>query len=170
MDMISAAPIVALAVSATAATISLRALTVNRRASQLPVIVQVLGKWREIEFMHHEELLWREMSSHDPALGFQNLPDPMKDSAFDVCQYYQCLAYLSVHNIADYRVIAPQVHYRARRTWSAIQQHVAGERVLRGGEHTFFNMFEIFVQGLNRLDTAAMGRKALRRSRRWPGR
>lgn len=159
--------IITLLVSIGAATISLRALGLNRNANQLPIIVNLLSKWREVEFMEREEVLWSEMPNCPQSMGFRDLPQPIKSYAFEVGQYYQCLAYLSVHSIADYDLIAPQVRYRALRTWNAIERNVGGEREIRGGKHTFFNTFETFVMGLRAMDIEKMDEEARRRSLRW---
>lgn len=167
--------IVTLLVSAIAAWLSVVALKEGRKANQLPIVIDLLQRSREPAFARTEEALLSELVTHDPSLGFQCLPEPIKSDAFEVVQYYQCLAYLATHKIADFDLIAPQVSYRAARVWKAIRPHVDGERLIRGGEHTFLNTFELLVREINSVDLQRYDRAAIRRIRRrqlrlWRGR
>jgi hypothetical protein len=167
MDIASGINVGTLVLSVGAAGLSVLAIREGRNANQLPIVIDLLANSRDPGFMRREETLCREIGNHDAALGFRSLPDPIRDYAFEVGQYYQCLAYLSIHSIADFLLIAPQVSYRVTTTWAAIEGHVAGERKLRGGEHTFFNTFEVFVHEIKRLDLAALDAAALKRRRGW---
>jgi hypothetical protein len=59
------------------------------------------------------------------------------------------------------------VRYRALRTWAAIERHVAGERVIRGGNNTFFNTLETFIEGLRRMNIEKIDKTVYRRSLKW---
>src|SRR6266568_4157119 len=150
-DVISLATVGA---SLIAVLLSFRALRLGNNANQIPVVVGLISIYCDPKFVRKEEYLWEHMKDSETRLGFTGLPDPIKDYAIEVGQYYQSLALLVEFGIADRELVTLQSQYRAIRTWDAIAAHVRGERNLRGGEYTFFNTFEVFVAKLGELDAA----------------
>jgi len=131
-------------------------IRLTRKANHLPVIVDFLEKHRSANFIQQEENVWKRIRDHDPALGFSNLPEPLKSDAIEVALFYQAVAYIVLDGLVEWKTLVLQVHYRATKTWSSISPHVAGERTIRGAEHTFLNSFESFVHGIGSLDMQAL--------------
>ena len=109
------------------------------------MVSNVLAPHRDPIFLAKEDYLNDHIADHDPEGGFRGLPEPIRAYAIEVCQQYQLLGYLSRYGLADQRVLIAQTRYNAMRTWSAVEKPVRAERRLRGGESTFFNSFELFV-------------------------
>ena len=144
--------VVALIALGISTAFNLRTLRIAQAANHLPVVSSVLAPHRDPAFLDREDYLNDHIGEHDPAAGFRGLPEPIRAYAVEVCQQYQLLGYLSRYGLADQRVLIAQTRYNAMRTWSAVEAHVRAERRLRGGESTFFNSFELFVNVASRLD------------------
>ena len=151
-----AASFLALAVSS---LLAWRALEVSRDANNLAVVVDVLRQHRSPEFIAHEELLWATLATHDPGQGFAGLPSPIKEYTREVSLFYQTIAYLVEHNIAERRILVLETHYRLNRTWKAIAPFVEGERLLRGDPLSFLNTLEIFVDKARTFDVEGITRR-----------
>jgi hypothetical protein len=144
--------VIAVSAMGISSAFTVRALRLSRNANHLPVVTNLLAPHRDPAFLEKEDYVNAHIGDHDPAAGFQGLPEPIRSFAFTVCQQYQLLGYLSRYNLADERILAAQVRYNALRTWAAVEPHVRGERQLRGGEFTFLNSFEEFMRGAQEMD------------------
>jgi len=146
---------VALLTTTITSLLTLRALRLTRNANYLPVVLGLLAPHRNPSFIDKEDFVVEHIGDHDPAGGFRGLPQPIKSHALEVCQQYHMLGYLTRYNLADGQALAAQVGYNAQRIWASVEAHVRAERHLRGGEYTFFNSFESFVEAARELDSAA---------------
>lgn len=143
--------------------LAMQALRYSKNANHMPVIVQLFKEHRSEEFVRKEQFVWREMPRQNPDKGFSRLPRKVKSHATDVALFYLMVSYLSEYDISDRELLALQVQYRLLRTWQAIERHVKRERELRGGEYTFLNTLEVFVQRVGSLDSDAIARRMLNR-------
>jgi hypothetical protein len=111
----------ALAAVASSSFLAWQALRLNQNANHLPIVLDALKPQRLPEFTRREAELWDELPKHDVALGFTNLPEPLRGHAFEVSCYYQHLSYLAEYGLADWDFIAVQTTYRLLRTWTALR-------------------------------------------------
>jgi hypothetical protein len=156
-DVISLVAVIASMVAAVSSSLlAWRALRLNRNANHLPIIVDLFAQHRSPEFVEKEEYIWEHIHEHKPSLGFAKLPSPIKNYAIEVALFYLMFGYLSEYEIVERELIALQAKYRVIKTWEALEGHVMGERTLRGGEYTFLNTLEIFVDRVKSLDAQAI--------------
>jgi hypothetical protein len=73
------------------------------------------------------------------------------------------IGYISEYEMCDQEFLALQVQYRLLKTWQAIERHVKQERILRGGEYTFLNTLEVFVERVRALDSDAIAHRMFNR-------
>jgi hypothetical protein len=163
MDQSLVLNIVSLLLSVVAVVTSAQALRLGRNANHIPIIVNLLQQYRETVFIKREETLWTELPHIDASKGLAGLPEPLKTYVVEVSQYYQAIAHLAEHRIAEFNLLAPQVRYRAIRTWEAISVLVEGERKMRGGPNTFLNTLETFIQDLQDMDPKKVDERIRRR-------
>jgi hypothetical protein len=147
----------------TSTFLAMQALRYSKNANHMPVIVDLFKEHRSEEFVEKEQYVWREMPRQDASKGFSKLPPKLRSRATDVALFYLMVSYLSEYDISDHELLALQVQYRLLRTWKAIKKHVDQERILRGGEYTFLNTLEVFVERVGVLDSDAIARRMLAR-------
>ena len=135
-----------------------QALRYSRNANHMPVIIELFKEHRSRKFVAKEQFIWQEMP-RNPAEGFVGLPEKVRSRTTDVALFYLMISYLSEYKIADQEMLALQVQYRLLKTWQAIEPHVREERALRGGEYTFLNTLEVFVERVRALDNEAIARR-----------
>lgn len=138
--------LVALAAVAVSSVLSWRAVAVARDANHLPVIADLLAPHRNPDFMRKERVVHEKLKDFDPGTGFDGLPEPIWEATVVVAEQYQMLGYLVICGVADAALLVHQVRHSAIRTWTAIEPFVRVERQLRGGEFSFLNSFERFVE------------------------
>lgn len=143
----------------TSTFLAAQALRYSRNANHMPVIIGLFKEHRSAEFVAKEQLVWRELPQQNPDKGFSDLPKDLKDCATEVAMFYLMVSYLSEYKIADQEMLGLQVQYRLIKTWEAIESHVRQERTLRGGEFTFLNTLEVFVQRVRALDNEAIAHR-----------
>jgi hypothetical protein len=146
------ASLLALAVSS---TFAIRQIRLAKQAHQLPAM-DFLWVLRSPQFLRTEEVLWVELPRQDPSLRFSELPVPLKDEAESILSFYQKVAYLVGLGIVDARLAILPVHYRAPRTWAAVEPFIRNERIHRGDELAFYNAFEHLVGTIERADIVRM--------------
>ena len=130
----------------TSIVFALRQSRLMRYASDIPVMIDLFDEFRSSDFVRRERYVWTALGSDaDPAQGFQGMPDDVYESAYNVCAYYQMVAYLVAFGRLDSRLAILPLHYRAIRTWSVVKPYVEGERILRGDRYSFLNFFEDFA-------------------------
>ena len=117
---------------------------------------------RSSEIRQREELVHAELPSHDPKLGFSNLPEPLHSYAHQVSSYYNMIGYLVMLRVVDERIAILPLHYRALKTWRLVKPYVYGERALRNNSHSFMNALEAFAMKMESMDIAALMEKAER--------
>ena len=147
--------------------LSARAIRLTHNANHVQVTLSLLAAQRTGEFFAKEKRLWDELPTHDPSMGFMDLPENIRSDAIDVGLYYQALAYISEYGFADRDFMIVQTKYRMLRTWKTIRPFVDGERRLRGGSDTFMNAYEIFAVDAERLDITKTTKRLLNGGRRW---
>ncbi|MEV4177709.1 hypothetical protein [Nonomuraea sp. NPDC049709] len=163
-DVINLAALtVAIIAIASSSFLTWLALRINQNMNHITAVMDLLKTHRTPEFIRMEITLWNDLSQHDPALGFFRLPEPIRSHAIEVGFYYQVLGYACEYGFIDGDLIAVQTQYRLLRTWSSVRAHVAGERIVRGGENTFFNAFEELVKKAEALDVDAATRRLTKR-------
>jgi hypothetical protein len=145
--------IAALFASLLALTISsflaLRQSRLMRHANQLPVVIDLFRELRADTFITREQEIWHSLpGNEDPAKGFGGIPTPLRTYAYDICLYYQTVAYLVNFKMLDSELAYTALHYRVLRTWSSVKSFVYGERAMRGGKDTFLNSFETFAESI----------------------
>ncbi|MEU8229044.1 hypothetical protein AB0C12_05480 [Actinoplanes sp. NPDC048967] len=138
--------VVAFAAVALSSVLSWRAVAVARDGNHIPVVTDLLAPHRNPDFIRKERLVHEKLKEFDLEAGFDALPDPMWEAAVVVSEQYQMLGYLVVCGLADADLLVHQVRHGAIRTWVAIEPLVQAERRLRGGEFSFLNSFERFVE------------------------
>jgi hypothetical protein len=143
----------------TSSYLAVQALRYNRNANHMPVIIELFREHRSEAFVRKEQFLWRAMPLQDPSKGFSRLPRKTRAYATDVALFYLMIGYLSEYQISDPELLALQVQYRLLKTWEAIEPYVRKERILRGGEFTFLNTLEVFVERVRKLDSDAIARR-----------
>jgi len=146
------ASLLALAVSS---TFAIRQIRLARQAHQVPAM-DFLWIMRSPKFLRTEEVLWVELPRQDPSLRFSELPEALRDEAESILSFYQKVAYLVGLGIVDRRLAILPVHYRAPRTWAAVEPFVRNERLHRGDELAFYNAFEHLVGAIERADIVRM--------------
>ena len=146
------ASLLALAVSS---TFAIRQIRLARQAHQVPAM-DFLWIMRSPKFLRSEEILWVELPQQDPSLRFSELPEALRDEAESILSFYQKVAYLVGLGIVDSRLAILPVHYRAPRTWAAVEPFVRNERIHRGDELAFYNAFEYLVGTIQRADIVRM--------------
>ncbi|MCO1617210.1 hypothetical protein M8C11_21080 [Micromonospora sp. CPM1] len=145
--------------------IALQQIRISRHANQLPVAVEFLWKVRTAEFLRREENLWTELPKQDKDLPFLDLPEPVRDDAQEVATFYQTVSYLVALGIVDERLAILPLHYRAPKTWSAIQQFVMNERARRDDPLSFLNAFEHLVDTISSSNASTLSGELFRRRR-----
>ncbi len=134
------ASFLALAVSS---LLALRQSRLMRDANQLPVVIDLFRELRADTFITREQEVWSSLpGDKDPSKGFGGIPTPLRTYVYDICLFYQTVAYLVNFNVVDDKLAYTALHYRILRTWSSVEPFVRGERAIRGGENTFLNSFE----------------------------
>jgi len=146
------ASLLALAVSS---TFAIRQIRLARQAHQVPAM-DFLWIMRSPKFLRSEEVLWVELPQQDPSLRFSELPEALRDEAESILSFYQKVAYLVGLGIVDSRLAILPVHYRAPRTWAAVEPFVRNERIHRGDDLAFYNAFEYLVGTIQRADIVRM--------------
>jgi hypothetical protein len=146
------ASLLALAVSS---TFAIRQIRLARQAHQVPAM-DFLWIMRSPKFLRSEEDLWAELPKQDLSLPFSDLPEALRDEAESILSFYQKVAYLVGLGIVDVRLAILPVHYRAPRTWAAVEPFVRNERIRRGDELAFYNAFEHLVGTIERADIVRM--------------
>jgi hypothetical protein len=142
------ASILALAVSS---FLALRQSRLMRHANQLPVVIDLFRELRADTFITREQKIWSTLpGDQDPAKGFGGIPTPLRTYVYDVCLFYQTVAYLIKFKMIDEGLAYTALHYRILRTWSSVEHFVRGERVIRGGGNTFLNSFEEVAGAIRR--------------------
>lgn len=153
------ATLAAVAAVVTSTFLAMQALRYSKNANHMPVIIELFKEHRSAEFLRKEQFVWRELPRQSPAKGFAGLPKKTKSYATDVALFYLMIGYLSEYKICDQEFLALQVKYRLLKTWQAIEPHVKQERISRGGEYTFLNTLEVFVERVRALDSDAIARR-----------
>ena len=126
--------------------LALRQSRLMRHANQLPVVIDLFRELRADTFITREQEIWHSLpGDKDPAKGFGGIPTPLRTYAYDICLYYQTVAYLVNFKMLDNELAYTALHYRILRTWSSVEPFVRGERAIRGGKNTFLNSFEKFA-------------------------
>jgi hypothetical protein len=121
-----------------------------RDANQLPVVIDLFRELRADTFITREQEIWHSLpGNEDPSKGFGGIPTPLRTYAYDICLYYQTVAYLVNFKLLDHELAYTALHYRILRTWSSVEPFVRGERAIRGGENTFLNSFETFAKSVS---------------------
>ncbi|AGZ45005.1 hypothetical protein AFR_33735 [Actinoplanes friuliensis DSM 7358] len=146
--------LVALIAVIVSSTLTWRALTIARNANHFPVIVSLLAPHRRPDFIRKERHLVDHLGDHDPELTLEGLPEPIRTYAIEVSEQYHMLGYVAANGLADGTLLTTQVGHGASRVWDAVQPFVAVERRNRGGEYSFFNSFELFVELARKIDTS----------------
>jgi len=146
------ASLLALAVSSTFAN---RQIRLARQAHQVPAM-DFLWIMRSPKFLRTEEVLWAELPKQDPGQRFSDLPEALRDDAESILSFYQKVAYLVGLGIVDSRLAILPVHYRAPKTWAAVEPFIRNERTHRGDELAFYNAFEHLVGTIQRADIVRM--------------
>jgi hypothetical protein len=120
-----------------------------RHANQLPVVIDLFRELRADTFITREQEIWSSLpGGQDPAKGFGGIPTPLRTYVYDVCLFYQTVAYLMKFKMIDDRLAYTALHYRILRTWSSVEPFVRGERVIRGGGNTFLNSLEEVAEAI----------------------
>jgi len=143
--------------------LALRQVTLMRQANHLPVLIEYFSAYRNAEFVEQEESVWRELPAADPDLPLSQLPQPIRSAAYSICTYYQTLAYVMAFSALDTKLAVLVTHYRAVRTWEAVESHVRAERELRGDPYSFMNFYEHFVTVIRHRNVRDVLRSVLRR-------
>jgi hypothetical protein len=164
LNVIAALASVAAVITST--FLAVQALRYSKNANHMPVIVELFKEHRSEDFVRKEQYVWREMPRQDPSRGFSRLPRKVRSYATDVALFYLMVSYLSEYGISDHELLALQVKYRLLKTWEVIKRHVEQERLLRGGEYTFLNTLEVFVQRVDALDSDTIARRMLQRAKK----
>jgi hypothetical protein len=142
------ASFLALAVSS---FLALRQSRLMRDANHLPVVIDLFRELRADTFITREQEIWSSLpGDKDPLKGFGGIPTPLRTYVYDICLFYQTVAYLVNFKVVDDELVYTALHYRILRTWSSVEPFVHGERAIRGGEHTFLNSFETVAQDIRR--------------------
>ena len=131
--------------------LALRQSRLMRHANQLPVVIDLFRELRADTFITREQEVWHSLpGNEDPSKGFGGIPTPLRTYAYDICLYYQTVAYLVNFKMLDSELAYTALHYRVLRTWSSVKPFVHGERIIRGGEDTFLNSFEKFAKSISK--------------------
>ncbi len=134
------ASLLALAISS---FLALRQSRLMRHANQLPVVIDLFREIRADTFITREQEIWSSLPGDiNPSKGFGGIPTPLRTYAYDICLFYQTVAYLVIFKMLDNELAYTALHYRILRTWSSVEPFVHGERAIRGGDNTFLNSFE----------------------------
>jgi hypothetical protein len=137
------------------------------RSNQLPVVISFMNEYRSDEFLKRERQLWVELpGQHDPEVGFEGMPEPLRTHMYYIGIFYQTIAYLVTNRIYNERLAYLPYHYRLIKTWNVLEPFVQGERRLRGAAGTFLNAAEDFVRLVRREDDRAFGPNRLQYSYR----
>jgi hypothetical protein len=144
--------IVAIAVSS---VLSWRAVSLSRDANHFPVVTDLLSPHRDPEFIRKERMVHEKLKDFDAASGFASLPEPMWTAAVVVTEQYHMLGYLVACGVTDGDLLVHQVRHGAIQTWTAVEPFVRAERRLRGGEFSYMNSFERFVEIAKKIDVQA---------------
>lgn len=144
--------VTSVAALAVAVLSSFRQLRMAHLTNQLPVMVELFRDYRSYQFLAMEESLWKELRDLDPKVGFSGLPSSIRGTAYEVCNYYQTISYLSSLRITDNGIAILPTHYRVLKTWNAVEPFILQERLLRDDSLAFFNIFELFVEKVRGTD------------------
>ncbi|GAA0925885.1 MULTISPECIES: DUF4760 domain-containing protein [Streptomyces violaceusniger group] len=125
------------------AIFSVRQVRLMTHANKLPVVLDLFKEWRDPEFVRREQRLWERLPPEPSAeRGFSGLEEPLRSDAYEVCTYYQMLAYLVAFDVIEEDLIFLAVHYRLLKTWEVVEPYVLAERRARGDFYSFMNFFE----------------------------
>ena len=129
-----------------------RALALARNANHFPVVVSLLAPHRNPDFIQKQRHVIDHLAEFDPKVGLFGLPEPIRSYAIEVSEQYHMLGYVMTNQLADGQLMASQVGHGAICTWEAIEPYVKVERRNRGGEYSFMNSFERFVERARMID------------------
>lgn len=140
-------------------------------ANHIPVILNLLGEYRSGDFARRERRVWESLPGEfDPAEGMSALPAALQEDVYNVCTFYQTIAYLVAYGVYDDQMAYLSVHYRLLRTWHATEQFIQAERRIRGNPYSFLNFFEDFARSCEsrdpRREYLVARQKAVRRYRK----
>lgn len=161
------ASLLALAVSS---FLALRQSRLMRHANQVPVVIDLFRELRADTFITREQQIWSSLPGDmDPSGGFAGIPEPLRTYVYDICLFYQTVAYLFIFKMIDDKLVYTAFHYRILRTWSSVAPFVRGERAIRGGENTFLNSFEEVADAIGRQQVKREGPALLEQIQRETG-
>ncbi|WP_406401110.1 hypothetical protein OH805_18900 [Streptomyces sp. NBC_00879] len=147
--------------------LAFRQARLMRQGNHMPVLLEFFKESGTSEFLNKERRACMEASTvSDTQGGFASLPEFIRDDAYDVCMFYQRLAYLVAWGMIDRELAIVFSHYRVTTTWHAMKRFVEAERRRRGSEYSFLNQLEEFVEMVEAQQPSDIHSAMRRRNRR----
>ncbi|MEV6195693.1 hypothetical protein AB0M19_25195 [Streptomyces sp. NPDC051920] len=122
---------ISIAALAAAVWFARQQVRIAREANHLPVLVELLGQFRNVELNEHFIYVCTKLhEEHPPELGqgISGLPRPAKEAVYDVAYYLQTFAGMSTWGITSEQQVAGMLNSRILQTWNAIAPYVEKER------------------------------------------
>ncbi|GAA4470895.1 hypothetical protein GCM10023170_088450 [Phytohabitans houttuyneae] len=125
--------VAALAVSffavALSAGFAARQILLMRNANYVPVLVDLLGQFRSMEFNdNYLYVCTRLQHEQDPAKGISGLPADVRAKIYDVAYFYQLFAALVALKVVKEQDIVAVLRDRIVHVWQAVEPFVHTER------------------------------------------
>jgi len=125
--------VAALAVSffavALSAGFAARQILLMRNANYVPVLVDLLGQFRSMEFNdNYLYVCTRLQHEQDPAKGISGLPADVRAKVYDVAYFYQLFAALVALKVVKEQDIVAVLRDRIVHVWQAVAPFVHTER------------------------------------------
>lgn len=144
-DILSlAALFVSLLALGASAFLARRQVLLMGRANQLPLMIDLIQELRSPEFLERERYVNNRLRiENDPVLGYSNMEAVAADHMQHVKSLFNSIGALVAYQVIDERVAISIFGYRASRAWGSMEDFVAAERQIRGGNYAPY--FEHFV-------------------------
>lgn len=114
------------------------------RANQLPLMIDLIQELRSPAFLERERYVNNQLrSENDPTLGYSNMEPAAADHMQHVKSLFNSIGALVAFQVIDESVAISIFGYRANRAWRSMEEFIAAERQIRGGNYAPY--FEHFV-------------------------
>ncbi len=118
----------------TSTLLLMRQTVFMRHANEMPVTVDLYQELRSAEFQSAQDYVLQSLPKHDQSLGFSNLPDEARISAYRVAAFYTSLGALVALKVVDERFVVSILSKSVfNRVWKALYPYIVREREILDG-------------------------------------
>jgi len=103
-----------------------------KRATELPIFIDLFKEFRSNEFKEYLRYIYNELDKKcDPTKGFMGLPKNAKKQVTSVSQFFETLGQLVAHNIIDEDLVIGYMGGSILNVWKVLEKYIYQERKIR---------------------------------------